>query len=145
VEPFEQVRTVCRAYDDEALLREFLTPKVCERARLFAFQHVQNDPRRIRISSRECDAIRDVLIHRHSTFGIPHIEINDADYGARGELYLDHRSEEIGLDAEYARGTLGQMALLWGRPVIVATVKDDKPIWYVGHPDGRTDERSSAP
>src|SRR5206468_12908244 len=30
VDPFEQVRSILRTYDDEALLREFLTPKVCE-------------------------------------------------------------------------------------------------------------------
>jgi len=145
VEPFEQVRAVCRDYDDEALLREFLTPSVCERARLFAFQHLQHDPRRIRVSSRECDAIRELLIRQHSTFGIPHIEITDADYGGRGELYLAHRPDDVGLDAEYARGTLGQMAMLWGRPVIVATSKQDKPIWYVAHPDGRSEACDSAP
>jgi len=144
VEPFDQVRAICRDYDDEALLREFLTPGVCERARLFAFQHVQRDPRRIRISSRECDAIRELLIRQHSTFGIPHIEITDADYGGRGELYLEHRCDDVGLDAEYARGTLSQIALLWGRPVTVATVKQDKPIHYVGHPDGRNEEEAIA-
>jgi stage V sporulation protein R len=145
VDPYEQVRSVLRDYDDEALLREFLTPKVCEQARLYAFQHLQNDPRRIRISSRECDAIRQVLIRQHSTFGIPHIEIADADHAGRGELYLEHRSEELGLDAEFARGTLAQMAMLWGRRVIVATVKQDKPIWYVGHVDGRTEETRERP
>jgi stage V sporulation protein R len=139
------VRAVCRDYDDEALLREFLTPKVCEQARLFAFQHVQSDPRRIRVSSRECDAIREVLIRQHSTFGIPHIEIADADHAGRGELYLEHRNDELGLDAEFARGTLAQMATLWGRRVIVATVKQDKPIWYVGHVDGRTEETRERP
>jgi stage V sporulation protein R len=145
VEPFEQVRAVCRDYDDEALLREFLTPSVCERARLFAFQHLQHDPRRIRVSSRECDVIRELLIRQHSTFGIPHIEITDADYGGRGELYLEHHSDAVGLDAEYARGTLAQMAMLWGRPVIVATSKQDKPIWYFAHPDGRSEACDSAP
>jgi stage V sporulation protein R len=145
VDPFAQVRAVCREYDDEALLREFLTPKVCERARLFAFEHLQSDPRRIRVSSRECDAIRELLIRRHSTFGIPHIEIADADHAGRGELYLEHRCAEVGLDAEYARGTLAQMAMLWGRRVIVATVKQDKPVWYSGYPDGRTEEAGSAP
>jgi stage V sporulation protein R len=145
VDPFEQVRAVCRDYDDEALLRAFLTPRVCEDARLFAFQHLQHDPRRIRVSSRECDAIRELLIRQHSTFGIPHIEITDADYGGRGALYLEHRGEGIGLDAEYARGTLAQIAMLWGRRVIVATVKQDKPTWFVGHPDGRSEQSSSAP
>lgn len=144
VDPLEKVRAVCRDYDDEALLREFLTPKVCEQARLFAYEHIQGDPRRIRVSSRECDEIRETLIPQHARFGIPHVEITDADYGGRGELYLRH-TEEIGLDAEYARGTLVQMALLWGRPVVVETVHDGEPLWFVGRPDGASERTTTAP
>ena len=116
VEPFEQVRTMLRSYDDEALLREFLTPKVCELSRLYAFEHVASDPRKVRVSSREAEAIREVLIRQHSTFGIPSIEIVDADFRGRGELLLEHRHDGVGLDEEYARGTLTQIAALWGKP-----------------------------
>jgi stage V sporulation protein R len=144
-DPLEQVRAVCRTYDDEALLREFLTPKVCEEARLFAYEHVQSDPRRIRVSSRECDAVRDVLIAQHSRFGIPHIEIVDADFGGGGQLHLRHR-EQVALDPEYARGTLVQMASLWGRPVVVETTgADDETEWFVGRPDGTSAQLESAP
>jgi stage V sporulation protein R len=148
VDPFEQVRSVVAAYDDEALLREFLTPKVCELSRLYAFEHLQHDPRKIRVSSREADAIRDVLIDQHSTLGIPHIEIVDADFGGRGELLLEHHHEGIGLDGEYARGTLTQIALVWGKPCTVKTVQGrdtDEPIWFTGHPDGRSEQRAAEP
>jgi stage V sporulation protein R len=145
-EPYERVRAICRDYDDEALLREFLTPKVCELARLYAFEHVQGDPRRIRVSSRECERIREVLIRQHATFEIPHIEIADADHRGRGELYLRHSDEEPGLDGEYARGTLGQMATLWGRRVIVETRDaEGVPVWFLGDADGTTEEAAEAP
>jgi stage V sporulation protein R len=146
VDPFEQVRSVLGAYDDEALLREFLTPKVCELSRLYAFEHVQQDPRTIRVSSREAEAIRDVLIPQYSTLGIPHIEIVDADFRGRGELLLEHRHEGIGLDEEYARGTLTQIALLWGKPCTVRTVNGrnpDEQIWFTGHPDSRSERHTS--
>lgn len=148
VDPFEQVRLVLSTYDDEALLREFLTPKVCELSRLYAFEHTQQDPRRIRVSSRETDAIRDVLIRQHATFGIPHIEIVDADFRGRGELLLEHRHEGIGLDEEYARGTLTQIAHLWGKPCTVRTVNGqdtDDGIWFTGHSEGRSERHSSEP
>lgn len=147
-DPFEQVRSVLCTYDDEALLREFLTRKVCELSRLYAFEHVQQDPRRIRVSSREADAIRNVLIPQHSTLGIPHIEIVDADFRRRGELLLEHSHEGVGLDEEYARGTLTQIALLWGKPCTVSTVKGrdgDEPMWFTGHPDGRSTKTASEP
>ena len=147
-DPFDRVRTVLASYDDEALLREFLTPKVCERSRLYAFERVQQDPSRIRVSSRECDAIRDVLIPQHATFGIPYVEIVDADFRGRGELLLEHRHEGIGLDSEYACGTLAEMAALWGKPCTVATVagKDGaERVWFTGHPDGRSERHESVP
>jgi stage V sporulation protein R len=147
-DPFDRVRLVLRTYDDEALLREFLTPKVCERSRLYAFEHVQQDPRRIRVSSRETDAIRDVLIRQHSTFGIPHIEIVDADFRGRGELLLEHCHEGVGLDEEYARGTLTQIALLWGKPCTVRTVNGrdtDDVIWFTSNSEGDSERHDSEP
>jgi stage V sporulation protein R len=148
VDPYEQVRDVLRDYDDEALLREFLTPKVCMLSRLYAFERDQHDPRRIRVSSREADAVRDVLIPQHSSFGIPHIEIVDADYRGRGELFLEHRHESVGLDPEYARGTLTQAAMLWGKRCTVKTIKGrdtDTAVWLTGHPDGRSEQLAREP
>jgi stage V sporulation protein R len=137
VDPLDQARAICTTYDDESLLREFLTPKVCGLARLFAYEHVQSDPRRVRVSSRECETIREILIPRYARFGIPHIEIVDADHRGQGILSLLHREDgATGLDGEYARGTVAQMALLWGRPVMVESFRDGAPVWYVGRPDG---------
>jgi stage V sporulation protein R len=148
VDPYEQVRSVLRDYDDEALLREFVTPKVCMLCRLYAFERDQLDPRRIRVSSKEADAIRDILIPQHSSFGIPHIEIVDADHRGRGELFLEHRHESLGLDPEYARGTLTQVAALWGKPCTVRSIKGgntDSPVWYTGHPNGRSEQFAKEP
>jgi spore cortex formation protein SpoVR/YcgB (stage V sporulation) len=39
IEPLDQIREILHTYDDESLLRDFLTPKVCERSRLYAFEH----------------------------------------------------------------------------------------------------------
>ncbi|HEX4110647.1 MAG TPA: SpoVR family protein [Solirubrobacteraceae bacterium] len=148
VDPFEHVRSILHTYDDESLLREFLTPRVCELSRLYAFEHDKRDPRKIRVSSREADAIRDILIPQHSTFGIPHVNIVDADFRGRGELLLEHNPEEIGLDEEYARGTLTQIARLWGKPCTVRTVKGrdtGDPAWFTGHPDGRSERHAGEP
>jgi stage V sporulation protein R len=148
VDPYEQVRSVLRDYDDEALLREFLTPKVCTACRLYAFERDQQDPRRIRVTSREADAVRDILIPRHSSSGIPHIVIVDADFRGRGELLLEHRDDAVGLDPEYALGTLTQIAMLWGKPCTVRTIRGrdpDKEIWYTGHPGGRTEQFAKVP
>ena len=141
VDPFEQVRSVLRDYDDEALLREFLTPKVCVLSPAVRLRPrpagPAQDPHLLARGGRD---------PRHPdpaalTFGIPHIEIVDADYRGRGELLLEHRHEGIGLDPEYARGTLTQVAALWGKPCTVKTINGrdtDAAAWFTGHPDGRS-------
>jgi stage V sporulation protein R len=142
IDPLDQVRIVLRDYDDESLIREFLTPRVCERCRLYAFERSVKDPRLIRVSSREAEKIREVLVSQHSTFGIPAIAIVDADFRGRGELLLEHRHDGIGLDPEYARGTLVEIAVLWGKPCTVRTIKGidgDRAIWFTGYPDGHSD------
>lgn len=147
-DPHERVRTVLRDYDDEALLREFLTPKVCERCRLYAFERTAKRPHQIRVSSREADTIRELLVRQHSTLGIPAIEIVDADFRRRGELLLEHRHDELGLDPEYARGTLTEIAKLWGKACTVRTIKGrdaKRPVWFIGYPDGRTDRHDQEP
>jgi stage V sporulation protein R len=148
VEPFEHVRSVLRTYDDEALLREFLTPKVCETCRLYAFEHIQDEPRRIRVSSREAEAIRDVLIPQYSMLGIPRVEIVDADFRRSGELLLEHRHDGVGLDPEYARGTVGQIAMLWGKACTVKTVRGrggEQATWFTAQPDGRSEQYLKEP
>lgn len=147
-DPLERVRTVLRDYDDEALVREFLTPRVCERCRLYAFERTAKHPNRIRVSSREADTIREVLVRRHSTFEIPAIEIVDADFGGRGELLLEHRHAGIGLDPEYALGTLTEIARLWGKPCTVRTIRGrdpERPVWFTGRPDGSSDRQDREP
>jgi stage V sporulation protein R len=84
----------------------------------------------------------------HSTLGIPAIVIVDADFRGRGELLLEHRHTGVGLDEEYARGTLTQVAALWGKPVVVRTISGrdaDEPVWFTGHPDGRSERRTTQP
>ena len=62
---------------------------------------------------------------------------------ARAALY-----EGVGLDPEYARGTLTQVAALWGKPCTVRTVKGrdrDEPTWFTGHPTGRSEQYMRQP
>jgi spore cortex formation protein SpoVR/YcgB (stage V sporulation) len=80
--------------------------------------------------------------------GIPAIVIVDADFRGHGELLLEHRHGGVGLDEEYARGTLTRVARLWGKPATVKTIIGqfaDQPVWFTGHPDGRSDRATTEP
>ena len=50
----------------------------------------------------------------------------DGNYRNRGELYLLHQYKGIELKLDYARDTLANLQKLWGRPVHIETVVDDK-------------------
>ncbi|MBM3677311.1 MAG: SpoVR family protein [Actinobacteria bacterium] len=132
-----QILRVIEGYDDVALVSEFLTPKVCQLAKLYAWEHDARDARRLVISSREAEEVRTSLLAGIVNGGLPTVEIVDADHAGRGELLLAHRAEGVGLDAEYAKGTLAHLARLWGKPVVASSVAGDgSPVWYRAAPDG---------
>ncbi len=143
----ERILEVVEGYDDASLIAEFLTPRVCERAKLFAWERTATAGQ-IRVSSHEAEEIRERLVEMHADVGVPLIEVVDGDGRGRGELWLEHRVSRLGLDREYADGTLQHLAALWGKPVVLQTVKGDDAsasIWLHAEPGARTVTASSLP
>ncbi len=60
----------------------------------------------------------------------------DANHANRGELVLRHDHEGVDLQVDYAERVLGNLVKVWGRPVHLETVLDDKPVVF--HHDGDT-------
>lgn len=134
VESREKIIEIAHSYNDVSLLREFLTPRVCERARF----------------EGDFERIRDALVSHHTTLGIPVVEIVDGDGRGRGELWLEHRHEGIGLDEEYCKGALRMLSGLWGKPAVVKSIAGEgeaaKPVWYVAEsPDAAVQRTHYAP
>jgi len=132
VDPGAKVIEVAHSHNDVSFIREYLTPRVCERSRLRA----QAEPDTERVAREEFEAVRDTLVRHHTTLGVPVVEVVDGDGRGRGELWLEHRDEGgPGLDDEYARGTLRLLAGLWGKPAVVRTTGRlngvARPVWYV--------------
>lgn len=147
VDPTEMCDEIHQVYDDRSFLAEFLTPTLCEKAKIF------KDPRdgyeaykNIRVLKEEFKWIRDYLVYEKTSLGIPPIAITNANYRGASELFLEHRWEgqfEVkGLDDEYTRGTLPLLHELWGRPVTIKSIEVDeadedeelepewRPVWY---------------
>lgn len=112
-----------RSYNDAALLNEFLSPTVCEKARLFLNPRTPEQYEKLQVLEKEVEQVRAELVEQKTTFGVPTVEIVDADYKKRGELYLEHRHTNKGLDPEYTEGVLPHIADLWGHAVTVHTVE----------------------
>jgi stage V sporulation protein R len=143
-DPRRKVIEVAHSYDDVSMLREFLTPRVCERARL------RDRPAGERVTREEFERVRDALVAHHLTLGVPVVEIVAGDGRGRGELWLEHRHEGIGLDEEYAKGALRMLCGLWGKPAIVRSIAEQggttRPVWYIAEtPDSPAQMKFSEP
>jgi stage V sporulation protein R len=77
-----------------------------------------------------------------TNFGFPYIVVEDGDFRRNRELYLSHRHDGKDLDINYAQKTLQYVYSLWGRPVHLETILDEKKtiFSYDGEKDSMTTE-----
>jgi stage V sporulation protein R len=143
-DPGEMLAEICQVHDDASLIAEFLTPRVCEQAKLWMGTRTVKQFHDLRVGYDEFIQVRDILVRQRHTMGVPHIEIVDADGRNAGELWLEHRvepnpyGEPLGLDPEYAKGTLVELVQLWGHPCVIKSIdREGDPVWYVAPTDAR--------
>ncbi|MCA9962378.1 MAG: SpoVR family protein [Anaerolineales bacterium] len=116
---------VRRIYNDVGFIDTFMTEDFARRHKLFTFAY-NDESKSYEIASREFQAIKQKLLFQLTNFGQPIIDVVDANYANRGELYLVHRHEGIDLDVPFAEATLSNLHKIWGRPVHMETIVDGK-------------------
>jgi stage V sporulation protein R len=125
----EKLFEVRRVYNDIGFIGEFLTEEFVRNNRLFTFDY-NRQTSQSEIASREFTAIKQRLLLQLTNFGQPIVEVADANYKNRGELFLVHCHEGIDLDIPLARDTLRALHALWKRPVHIETVVKDERLLY---------------
>ncbi len=113
-------------YTDVTFIDEFLTPEFCIENKLFSFDW-SNRNERFEIATREFQSVKEKLLHSLTNFGNPYIFVVDANFENKGELLLQHDHRGVDLRADYAKETLQALVRVWKRPVVLATVIDNKP------------------
>jgi stage V sporulation protein R len=78
------------------------------------------------ISDREFRKVKQRLLMQLTNQGQPIIQVADANHRNRGELLLRHVYDGVELKHDYARETLRNLHRIWGRPVALLTVVDEK-------------------
>ncbi len=132
----EKIFEVRRIYNDVGFIDTFLTEDFVREHNLFAFAYNQKS-NQYEISSRDFQEVKRRLLFQLTNFGQPIIDVLDANFENRGELYLIHRHEGIDLDANYAEATLENLYKVWGRPVHIETIVTDKGKMLFSHgPEG---------
>jgi Uncharacterized conserved protein len=137
----QKIFEVRRVHNDLTFIDAFLTEDFCRKHRLFSFAY-NDSTGNYEVASREFQAIKKQLLASLTNHGRPFIYVKDGNYGNRGELYLWHDYQGIELKQDYADATLMNLQMIWGRPVHLETVIDDKPT--VLSYDGHSPQRRSA-
>lgn len=119
----EKIFEVRELESDQSFLRNYLTKELVQREDLYLFQKQGKD---YQITNKNWQAIRDQLVNMRINGGFPYITVNDGDYLRNGELYLRHHYEGIELDIKYLEKVLPYIYQLWGRPVHMETVIEEK-------------------
>ncbi len=122
----DKIFEVRRVHNDVTFIDTYLTEDFCRKHKLFTFGYNENSGN-YEIASREFQEIKQQLLANLTNHGRPFIYVKEGNYKNRGELYLWHDYQGIELKQDYARDTLVNLQLLWGRPVHIETVVDDEP------------------
>jgi stage V sporulation protein R len=121
----QKIFEVRKIYNDVTFIDEFLTEDFCVKNKFFVYKY---NPRtgRFEIDTRDFKAIKAKLLFQMTNFGQPIIKIHEANFENRGELLLIHQWEGIDLQPDYLHETLKNLGYLWGRPVNLLTIMDEK-------------------
>jgi stage V sporulation protein R len=122
----KKIFEVRRVHNDITLIDTYLTPEFCQQHKMFAYAFQEQTGQYI-IESREFMKIKQRLLFSLTNFGKPWIYVVDGNYRNRGELLLRHEHNGLDLKLDRAADTLANVQFLWGRPVHLQTVVDDKP------------------
>jgi stage V sporulation protein R len=115
------------SHNDVTFLDDFLDEDFCAAQGLFT---TRRDPRSGRwlIDSRELRRVKRGLLANLASKGNPRVYVVDANAHNRGELRLEHRHDGLDVQVDWAEVALGNLAALWGRPVELATLVDERPV-----------------
>lgn len=119
----EKIFEVRELDSDISFLRSYLTKDLVRDLDLYIFE--KQGPE-WKITDKSWENVRDQLIASRVNGGSPYIVIQDGDYQRSGELLLKHQYEGIELDLKYLEHTLPYVYKLWGRPVHLETVVEEK-------------------
>ena len=112
--------------NDVTFIDSFLTEDFVRDQKMFTYEYDGGD-KSYKIDSREFEKIKKKLLLSLTNLGQPTIEVENGNYGNRGELLLVHQYEGVELKYNYAQDTLKHLYKIWTRPVKIKS-------WFNGNP-----------
>ncbi|WP_079529221.1 SpoVR family protein [Halobacillus hunanensis] len=123
----EKIFEVREIESDQSFIRNYLTKDLVKQEDMYLFQ---KQGQKYKITDKDHESVRDQLITMRVNGGFPYLTVQNGDYMKNGELYLKHHFEEVELDISYLEKTLPYIYQLWGRPVHMETVIEDRNVAF---------------
>ncbi|MFD0961702.1 SpoVR family protein [Paenibacillus chungangensis] len=123
----EKIFEVREMDSDISFLRNYLTKQLVEDLDLYIFE--KKGPE-WKITDKAWEHVRDQLVYSRVNGGFPTLLVKEGDFNRAGELYLTHQYEGTELDLKYVERTLPNVVQLWGKPVHLETMVEDKKIVF---------------
>jgi len=111
--------------NDVSFLRNYLTEDLIKDLDLYLYKKEGDD---WVIVEKNWQKVRDTIVTNMTNFGHPYLVVENGDYRGNRELYIKHLYEGQDLDLNYAEKTLQHVYVLWGRPVHLETIYENKRI-----------------
>jgi stage V sporulation protein R len=111
--------------NDVSFLRNYLTEDLIKDLDLYLYKKEGDE---WVIVEKNWQKVRDGIVNSMTNFGSPYLVVENGDYHGNRELYIKHLSEGQELDLNYAEKTLQYVYTMWGRPVHLETVFENKRI-----------------
>jgi stage V sporulation protein R len=124
--------------NDVSFLRNYLTEDLIKDLDLYLYKKEGDE---WVIVEKNWQKVRDSIVASLTNFGYPYLVVENGDYRGNRELYIQHMYEGQELDLVYAERTLHHVYQLWGRPVHLETIYDNKRILLTY--DGERDSKST--
>jgi len=112
---------------DQTFLHKYLTEKLVRELDLYTYRVEERNGELVWVvDETDWRKVRNTLVDSLTNFGVPVLTVEDGDWEHRGELYIKHHYDGKPLDMQRTTRCLRYLVKLWGRPVHLETVVDDK-------------------
>ena len=136
----EKIFEVRKTMSDVAFIDQFLTKEFCLKQGFFVYK---KDPKtgRFVVDTTDFEAIKKTLLFKMTNFGQPVLSVSHENFENKGELLIKHHHEGMDLQPDYMASTLGNVYVLWKRPVHLETVMGSDKMLYTFSKEGLTSKR----
>jgi len=121
----EKIFEVRELDNDVSFLRNYLTEDLIKDLDLYLYRKEGDE---WVIVEKNWQKVRDGIVASMTNFGYPYLVVENGDYRGNRELYIKHLFEGQELDLVYAEKTLQHVYTMWGRPVHLETLYENKRI-----------------